>query len=134
MPHDTYLYDINYPETYILKMEFENQSLNEKDHKPGSTFVKCNRRDCNWHRGIDSFTAGKNRVRVRVDARPDGVVVNHVNLENTSGGRSYQFTGEEVSKLGGSSKLVEKGDYRITHSYSYVGTSGPKQLTIFVRW
>lgn len=110
------------------------KALLEDDHKPGSTHAKCNRNGCTWHRGENSFTAGRDKVRVYVDARPDGVRVRHVDLKNKGGGRDYRFTGSEVTKLGGSSKLVEKGSYRIVPTYSYTDTGGPRKLTVFVRW
>lgn len=124
----------NHDDSGILE-EITNKSANlENDHKPGSTHANCDRNGCRFHRGIDSFTTGKDRVRVRVNAKPDGVRVNHVEIKNTSGGRDYTFTGQEVTRLGGSSKLVEKGSYRIIPSYSYVDTGGSRRLTLFVHW
>lgn len=125
----------NHNNSGISEVESKSKnSTSESNHKPGSTHARCNRNGCTFHRGIDSFTAGKDRVRVRVTAIPDGVRVNHVEIKNTSGGRDYRFTGQEVSRLGGANKLVEKGDYRIIPSYTYVDTGGPRRLTLFVHW
>ncbi len=119
----------------VKEEDDNNKSLNlENEHRHGSTHANCDRNGCMFHRGVDSFTAGRDGVRVSVEAIPDGVRVNHVEIKNTSGGRNYTFTGQEVTRLGGSSKLVEKGNYRIIPSYTYVDTGGPRRLTLFVHW
>lgn len=106
----------------------------DETHKPGSTHANCDRNGCRFHRGVDTFTAGKDGVRVKVKVYADNVRVVHVTLKSISGGRDYRLPGKEVTDMSGANTLVDKGKYKIETEYQYVDTGGARRLTLFVHW
>lgn len=108
--------------------------ITESGHTRGSTYAKCNRNGCNFYLGKDSFEVGEDNIRIRAKAIPNGVRVNSLKFTNTSGGRSYQFTGLEVTNINGATKLFNKGNYLIQLNYIYTDTGGPREVDLYVWW
>lgn len=109
-------------------------NIKESVHKPGSTHANCDKKGCEFHRGIDTFTMGKEKGYVKVKVYQDGCRVTSVKIKSVSGGRDYSFSGDEIVGIE-KSKFIEKGTYRIIPEYKFIDTgSNYVSLTVFVRW